>query len=80
MARQVCRRDGEVDKLNRETFDLVKDAIRCQPEQVDILIAYLSVSRYLVRIADHATDVAEDVIYVIEDVITRHSADRFRSQ
>ena len=72
MARQVCAMDDEVDTLNREAFDLVKDAIRQRPDQVDILIAYLSVSRYLERIADHATNIAEDVLYMVEGVIARH--------
>jgi len=72
MAREVRRLDDEVDRLNREAFDRVKETIRRQPDQVDILIAYLSVSRYLERIADHATNIAEDVIYMIEGIIARH--------
>lgn len=80
LARDVCRTDDEVDAINREMYDLVKDAIRAHPDQLDILIPYLSVSRYLERIADHATNIAEDVVYMIEGVITRHSADSFRNQ
>jgi len=72
MARQVCRMDEEVDALHRETFDLVKSAIRTRPEHMDALVTYLSVSRYLERIADHATNIAEDAIYMIEGVIARH--------
>ncbi len=72
MAREVRHLDDEVDSLNREAFDRVKETIRRQPDQVDILIAYLSVSRYLERIADHATNIAEDVIYMIEGIIARH--------
>ena len=74
LARDVCLTDDEVDEINREMYDLVKDAIRAHPNQLDILIPYLSVSRYLERIADHATNIAEDVIYMIEGVITRHGA------
>jgi phosphate transport system protein len=72
MARQVCRMDEEVDALHRETFDLVKSAIRTRPEHMDALVTFLSVSRYLERIADHATNIAEDAIYMIEGVIARH--------
>ena len=72
MAREVCRMDEEVDALHRATFDLIRDAIRNRPEHVDILITYLSVSRYLERIADHATNIAEDAIYMVEGVIARH--------
>ena len=72
LAREVCRTDDEVDELNRRAFESATAAIRVQPELADILIAYLSVSRYLERMADHATNVAEDVIYMIEGVIARH--------
>jgi len=73
-ARDVCRMDDEVDTLNREAFNLVKNAIRRGPEHADVLIAYLSVSRYLERIADHATNIAEDVIYMTEGFIARHGS------
>lgn len=76
IARQVCTADDEVDNINREMYDLVKDAIRAHPEHLDALIPYLSVSRYLERIADHATNIAEDVIYMVEGVIARHRAER----
>jgi phosphate transport system protein len=72
LARDVCATDDEVDAINRDMYDLVKVAIRTHPEQVDILIPYLSISRYLERIADHATNIAEDVIYMIEGEIARH--------
>ena len=76
-AREVCRTDDEVDEINRKMYDLVKEAIRRHPEQLDILIPYLSISRYLERIADHATNIAEDVIYMIEGVIARHNTGSF---
>lgn len=72
LARGVCVVDDEVDAINREMYDKVKGAIRDNPNHVDILIPYLSVSRYLERIADHATNIAEDVIYMIEGEIARH--------
>jgi phosphate transport system protein len=74
VARDVCRMDDEVDRANRQTYGLVTDAIRTHPEQADVLIAYLSVSRYLERIADHATNIAEDVIYMTEGFIARHGS------
>jgi len=72
VARKVCYADDEVDAINRAMYDLVKDAIRKHPEQLDVLIPHLSISRYLERIADHATNIAEDVIYMVEGVISRH--------
>jgi len=74
LARRVCATDDEVDAINRDMYDLVKQAIRAHPEHLDILIPYLSISRNLERIADHATNIAEDVIYMTEGIIARHRA------
>jgi phosphate transport system protein len=79
MAREVCASDDEVDAMNREAYMLVKEAIRKQPEHMDALVHLLSTSRHLERIADHATNIAEDVIYMIEGEIVRHQAEKYRS-
>ncbi len=75
LAREVCAADDYVDSINREMYNLVTDAIKARPEHVDILIPYLSVSRYLERIADHATNISEDVIYMVDGIIARHNPD-----
>jgi phosphate transport system protein len=72
LARQVCAADLEIDQYNRTMHVLVQDQIRSNPDQVDRLLHLLSVSRHLERIADLATNVAEDVIYTVEGVIVRH--------
>jgi phosphate transport system protein len=50
----------------------VKDLIRQTPDRVEYLINLLLVSRYLERIADHSTNIAEEVVYMIEGEIVRH--------
>ena len=72
LAYKVCEADNEVDKIHREMYDQVDDAIRKNPEKVDSITPYLGVSRLLERTADHATNIAEDVIYMIEGEIVRH--------
>lgn len=72
LAREVCERDAEVDELNRSMYDLVRDRILAAPAQTERLIHLLSISRYLERIADYATNIAEDVVYVSEGSIIRH--------
>ncbi|NLX05986.1 MAG: phosphate signaling complex protein PhoU [Phycisphaerae bacterium] len=72
LAKKVCASDDEVDAINREMYEAVKDAIRQHPEWLDSLIHYLSVSRHIERIADHATNIAEDVIYMVAGEIVRH--------
>jgi phosphate transport system protein len=54
-------------------FQKVENAIQVQTQYVEQFIGYLSVSRYLERMADHATNIAEDVIYLVEGHIVRHS-------
>jgi phosphate transport system protein len=77
LARSVRASDDQVDTINREMYDLVKDAIRQRPNDLDILIPYLTVSRNLERIADHATNIAEDVIYMIDGIIARHRSPEY---
>jgi len=72
MARDVCILDDEVDKLNHDIFERVKDEMRANPERIDALVLVLGISRHLERIADHATNIAEDVVYMIEGIIMRH--------
>jgi len=79
-AREVLAGDDEIDAMNREMFLIVEDAIHTHPEQTESLIHMLSASRHLERIADHATNIAEDVIYMIDGVIIRHKAEDYRPQ
>lgn len=72
LARQVRASDDEVDALNREMFIIIQDYIRANPERVAEAIHLLSASRHLERIADQATNIAEDVIYMVEGEIVRH--------
>jgi phosphate transport system protein len=71
-ALDTIKLDDEVDVLHRDNFTRVKEAIRQNPAQIDDLILYLSFSRYLERIADLATNIAEDVVYLISGEIIRH--------
>ncbi len=74
LAAQVCRMDDVVDKQHAGTFTGVKEEIRKHPERLDTLLHYLTISRHMERIADLATNLAEDVIYMIEGDIVRHTA------
>ena len=78
LAKEVCLNDDEVDAMNRQMFQSVQDGIRTHPERVDTLIHMLSISRHLERIADHATNIAEDVIYMVEGEIVRHKTEEYK--
>ncbi len=72
LARKIIALDEEVDILHAKNYELFKDQIRRDPESVDFLLHFLVVSRNLERIADLATNIAEDVIYLNEGNIIRH--------
>lgn len=72
LAREVCAADDEVDALNRQVCEYVKASMCRGRDGVDILVHVLSVSRDLERVADHATNIAEDVVYMVEGRIARH--------
>jgi phosphate transport system protein len=72
LAREVCRRDEEVDLLNREVIDELTDAMRDRPDTIEPALHVFSISRHVERIADCATNIAEDVIYLVEGEIARH--------
>jgi len=73
VARQICLDDEEIDEINRNNYQTVYDAIKNDPENVQALFPYISVSKCLERIADYTTNIAEDVIYMVDGTIVRHS-------
>ena len=58
-------------------YRLVQDEVRHDPEGIERLTQVLSVSRYLERMADLATNIAEDIIYLSEGKIIRHQSEVF---
>ena len=72
LAYKVCKMDPVVDEINWNNYRLIRDAIKSEPEMTEPLINMLLISRHLERIADHATNIAEDIIYIIKGEIPRH--------
>ncbi len=78
-AYDVLLADDRVDAMNREMFIQVQNEIKQNSSEVESLIHLLSASRHLERIADHTTNIAEDVIYMIEGEIIRHKTEEYQS-
>ena len=72
-ARGVCTDDDLVDGLNRRTIQELQDVMRADPATVGAAVNLLSVSRNVERIADHATNIAKEVIYLVEGRLVRHA-------
>jgi phosphate transport system protein len=75
LARQVCSEDDAVDRLNHENHRVLKQIMYANPENLDRALVTLFASRHLERIADHAVNVAEDVVYMVEGEVIRHARD-----
>jgi phosphate transport system protein len=71
-ARCVLGADDEVDLLYQKLIADLKASIRADIGRLDALVLLFSVARYLERLADHATNIAEDVLYMVEGEIYRH--------
>ena len=74
IADQVLADDDKVDALNSQICREVLDKMKQEPEKAETLIQFMHVSKRLERIADHATNMAEDLIYLVTGDIVRHGS------
>jgi phosphate transport system protein len=74
LAAEVRARDDEVDQMKRRLRLAIEALIQSAPDRIEGLLRLLAVVRNLERIADYATNIAEEVVYVAEGRITRHRA------
>lgn len=80
LAREIWLSDDEADQRNRDLLEAVEEDLARNPSELHSLLALTSISRTLERIADHATNIAKDVIYMIEGDIVRHRSRFLRAQ
>jgi phosphate transport system protein len=73
LANEVIDMDDKVDQINRDMYAIVKKEISNQPKNTETAINLLSCSRYMERIADLSTNIAEDVIFMVEGKVIRHA-------
>ena len=73
LARKVIQGDRRIDRHHRSVRKGLKDAIRADPDRLNTWLRLINTARNLERVADHATNIAESVIYLKEGDIVRHS-------
>jgi len=72
LARSVCERDDEVDNLNDQVFRELLTYMIQEPSTINRAVDLILVGRHLERIADHATNISEDVIYLVKGKTIKH--------
>jgi phosphate transport system protein len=72
LARKVLKRDDDVDGMKDTIFRVLLTYMMADPGTIERALSLILVSRNLERIADHATNIAEDVIFVVEARDVRH--------
>ena len=72
LARAILARDDEVDQLKDQVFRVLLTYMMADPGTIERALGLILISRHLERIADHATNIAEDVIFVVEAKDVRH--------
>jgi phosphate transport system protein len=75
LARSVCERDDLVDGLNDQVFRELLTYMISDPKTITRAVHLMIVCRCLERIADHATNIAEDVIFMVDALVIKHHAD-----
>jgi phosphate transport system protein len=72
LAREVCERDDEIDQLNAQVFRELLTYMMQDPSAISRAVDLILVGRHLERIADHATNIGEDVIYMVKGKTIKH--------
>ena len=78
LAKNVCQRDDQVDQLNGQIFRELLTFMMEDPETITRAVDLILVGRHLERIADHATNIGEDVIYMVKGKTIKHHIEEGR--
>lgn len=80
LARAVCERDDQVDSLNDQVFRELLTYMMSDPTTIDRAVDLILIGRHLERIADHATNIGEAVIYLVLGKTIKHHIEEIRRQ
>ena len=75
LGREVCQRDDQVDALHDSMFRILLTHMMADPKLITPSLELLLVSRNLERVADLATNIAEDVVFLVEGKSIKHHAE-----
>jgi phosphate transport system protein len=77
LAKQVILSDDIIDKMNADNHQILKEIMKQNPDYIESAIALLVISRELERLADHSTNIAEDVFFIVEAQLIKHKYEKY---
>lgn len=77
LAKKVIISDDKIDKLNAENHTILKSIMKENSDNIEPAVALLVISRELERIADHSTNIAEDVFFIVEAQLIKHKYEKY---
>ncbi|GAB4290206.1 MAG: phosphate signaling complex protein PhoU [Ignavibacteriaceae bacterium] len=77
LAQKVIESDSIVDNLNLENHQILINVMKEKPENIDPAVVLLVISRQLERLGDHATNIAEDVYFIVEAQLIKHKYEKY---
>jgi phosphate transport system protein len=77
LAKKVIISDDLIDNMNTDNHKILKDIMKQNCENIESGIALLVISRELERLADHCTNIAEDVFFIVEAQLVKHKYEKY---
>ena len=77
LAAKVIETDKIIDAYNQENHQILKDIMKEDPNNIDDAVVLLVISRQIERLGDHATNIAEDVYFIVEAQMIKHKYEKY---
>lgn len=77
IAKKVILSDDIIDKMNADNHVILKEIMKQGPDNIEPAVALLVISRELERLADHSTNIAEDVFFIVEAQMIKHKYEKY---
>lgn len=77
LAQKVIKTDNLLDELNRENHKILIEIMKEDPANIEQAVAFLVTSRQMERMGDHATNIAEDVYFIVEAQLIKHKYEKY---
>jgi phosphate transport system protein len=77
LAKKVILSDDIIDKMNAENHIILKEIMKQSANYIEPAVALLVISRELERLADHTTNIAEDVFFIVEAQMIKHKYEKY---